>query len=356
MDSHTLPRAPQIGIPLSRPGGAILALCFAIVLAATTEAPAESQIVELEPGAYTYQHAQLMADAHARSFGERRPPAVRRTPVREEELTDLCQHLDSLQEQIRQTEQRLHELSQATRPAPQARREPVYGGDGEIAELNHRRNWLAEQANQQVVELRELREHLANRERQIASELLAIHEQMQDVERQLVDLDCRRQEHMERLAAAREQLRQIEARLRNLMAEVMGMQRHVAERMEENERQREAIRHAIERTRQEAEQVRRQLEEVRQVPERLPEPTPRRWPMYVPPAPCPAPIPVAPCPTQVVSVPSPDPALQTELRLLREEVTQLRQRLQEVPKRSELMCVQNPYAVGSARGYYWPCR
>lgn len=356
MDSHTSAHALPTGIFPSRASGAILALCLAIVLAATTEAPAESQIIELEPGAYTYQHAQLMADAHARSFGERRPPAVRRTTVREEELTDLCRHIESLQEQIRQTEQQLHELRQGTRPAPEARWEPVYEGDAEIAELTDRRDWLAERANQQATELRELREHLANRERQIASELLAIHEQMQDIQSELVGLDRRRQEHLERLMAVQNQLREIEARLRDLMAEVAGMSRGVAERMEENDRQREAIRHAIERTRQEAEQVRRQLEEVRRVPERLPEPTPRRWPMYVPPAPCPAPVPSAPCPTQVVSVPSPDPALQIELRLLREEVTQLRQRLQEVPTRSEVMCVQNPFAVGSARGYYWPCR
>ncbi|MDY0354688.1 MAG: hypothetical protein RBR19_02330 [Sedimentisphaerales bacterium] len=354
MDSHTSIHTQRSNARF-RLGCRTLVCCLSILLVAAANAPAESQIIELEPGAYTYQHAQLMADAHTRSFGERRPAAVRRPDVCEEELTDLCRHLDSLQEQIQQTEQRLHELSQVTQPGPEPVCVPAYGGDGEIAELNHRRERLAEQANRQAMELRELREHLANRHRQIAAELLAIHEQMQSIERELVDLDRRRQEHMERLAMTQEQLRQIEARLRNLMAEVMGMQRHVAERMEQNDREREAIRHAIERTREEAEQVRTQLEEARRVPEYLPEPMPRRWPMYVPPVPCPTPVPPAPCPTQVVCVPSPDPALQTELRLLREEVTQLRQQFQEAPKRPEVICL-NPYAVGSARGYYWPCR
>ena len=326
-------------------GCRMLAPCLAILLVAAATAPAESQIIELEPGAYTYQHAQLMADAHTRSFGQRKPPAPSRVALREEELTDLCRHIESLQIQLRRTEQRLHELSQATRPAPEARREPVYGGDGEIAELNHRRNWLAERANQQAMELRELREHLANRERQIASELLAIHEQMQDVERELVGLDRRRQEHLERLMVVQNQLREIEARLRDLMAEVSGMRRGVAERMEENDRQREAIRNAIERTRQEAEQVRNQLEEVRRAPASLPEPAIRHRRTWTPPRPMPAP-----------PQPSPDPALETELRLLREEVAQLRQQLQEPPKRVEIVFVENPHAVGSARGYYWPCR
>lgn len=344
MDSHASIHM-QRSTSRFRPGCRMLAACLVILLVVAANAPAESQIIELEPGAYTYQHAQLMADAHARSFGQRRPPAPSRMTLRDEELTDLCRHIESLQQQLRQTEQRLRELSQATQPAPEARREPVYGGDGEIAELNHRRNWLAERANQQTMELRELREHLASRERQIASELLAIHEQMQDIERELVGLDRRRQEHLERLMAVQNQLREIEARLRDLMAEVSGMRRGVAERMEENDRQREAIRHAIERTRQEAEQVRNQLEEIRRAPASLPEPPapPRRT--WVPPCPMPAP-----------PVPSPDPALQTELKLLREEVIQMRQQLHEAPKRVEVICIQNPYAVGSARGYYWPCQ
>jgi len=200
------------------------------------------------------------------------------------------------------------------------------------------------------MELRELREHVMNREREIASELRDIHEQLLSIERELVGLDRQRQEDLERLVAAQNRAAELQERLRRLMAEVDELQRHVADQIGANHRREEAIRIAIEQTRQEAQRIGNQLDEIG----RVPEPMPRRWPTYVPPIPCPAPVPPAPCPPQIVSVPCPDPALQTELKLLREEVTLLRDQLREAPKRVEVVHVANPYAVGSARYYCWP--
>jgi DNA repair exonuclease SbcCD ATPase subunit len=343
MESHASTHTSASGVALCGSGYKILATWLGVVLVAAAAAPAESEIADLEPGPLSYQHAQLMADAYAASFGERRPPAPSRVIVRNGEIDDLCRDLDVLQSRLRETEQKLDELNRAMGPGP--RREPLREGRDDVKELNHRRERLAERADRQTMELRELREHLADRERQIASELRGIYERMQDIERDLAGLDQQRQERLDRLMAAQNQLREIEARLRDLMAQVAQMQRHVAERMEGNHRQREAIHRAIERTRQEAERVRNQLEEVRRAPVIAPEPAIRLRRTWAPPRPVPAP------PT-----PSPDPALEIELRLLREEVSQLRQQLREAPKRMEVICIQNPHAVGSARGYYWPCR
>lgn len=342
MESHTTTAVQQSGNALPTLALKMLAFGLGIVLVATAAVPGESHIADLEPGPHSYQHAQLMADARARSFGERKPlPSC--AIVEDGELDDLYQDLDALQDRLRETERKLDDLNRTLGPQP--RREPAREVDDEIAELSHRREQLAAQADRQTMELRELREHLANRERQIASELREIHERMQGIERELLELDHRRREHLERLAEARDRLRQIEARLRDLMAEVTGMQRHVAERVEKNHRQRETIHSAIEQTRQKAERVRNQLEEVRRAPVSVRKPAmpPRRT--WSPPRS----VPVSP-------MPSSDPALETELRLLREEVTQLRQQLRDAPKRVEVLCVQNPHAVGSARGYYWPCR
>jgi hypothetical protein len=355
MESHASQSPRQHGLRF----GVLVTL---IVLVVAAGAPAESQIAELEPGPYSYQHAQLMADAQARSFGQRRPPCPAPSAMRAEELENLCRHLDSLQEQLRQTEQKLAELSMATAPAPQwtpempmppARQHDVDAG---IAELSQHREMLAERADQRTMELRELREHVMNREREIASELSDIHEQLLSIERELVGLDRQRQEDLERLMNAQNRAAELEERLRRLMAEVDELRRHVADRIGANHRREEAIRIEIEQTRQKAQRVRDQLEEIGRVPERAPTPMPGRWPMYVPPAPCPAPVPPAPCPTQVVSVPCPDPALQTELKLLREEVSLLREQLRQPPTRVEVLHVENPYAVGSARYYCWPCR
>lgn len=353
MESHASRSPRQHGLRFG-------VLVILIVLIVAAGAPAESQIAELEPGPYSYQHAQLMADAQARSFGQRRPPCPAPPAMRAEELENLCRHLDSLQEQLRQTEQKLAELSMATAPAPQWTPAPPvptcsYQVDSGIAELSQHREMLAEQADQRTMELRELREHVMNREREIASELRDIHEQLLSIERELLGLDRQRQEDLERLMAAQNRATELQERLRRLMAEVDELQWRVADQIGANHRREEAIRIAIEQTRQEAQRVGNQLEEIGRVPERFPAPMPRRWPMYIPPAPCPAPVPPAPCPPQVVSVPCPDPALQTELKLLREEVTLLRDQLREVPKRVEVVHVANPYAVGSARYYCQPC-
>jgi chromosome segregation ATPase len=355
MESHTATNRQQSSHVLFALGCSTVAAGLAIVFFAAAVAPAESQIAELEPGPYSYQHAQLMADAQA-AFGQRRPPAPAPT-LRDEELAELCRHLDSLQEQIRQTEEKLRELNLAREPVPaesptpekmpEAGVEPQrpYEGDAEIAEMNQQRERLAERANQQTMELRELRAHVINREREIASELRDIHEQMQNIERQLAGLDRRRQEHLERLVDAQNRAQELEERLRDLMAEVAAMRQNVAEQIGQNHRQEEAIHNAIEQTRQQAQQVRDQLEEVGRVSESVPEPMMRRRPAWEPPRPMPAP-----------PWPGPDPALQTELKLLREEVALLREQLREAPKRVEVVHVENPYAVGSARGYYWPCR
>ena len=348
MESHASQSPWQHGLRF----GVLVTL---IVLVVAAGAPAESQIAELEPGPYFYQHAQLMADAQARSFGQRRPPCPAPPPMRAEELESLCRHLDSLQEQLRQTEQKLAELNVPTALAPQWTPAPPvptcsYQVDAGIAELSQHREMLAERADQRTMELRELREHVMNREREIASELRDIHEQLLGIERELVGLDRQRREDLERLMAAQNRAAELQERLRRLMAEVDELRQHVGA----NHRREEAIRIEIEQTRQKAQRVRDQIEEIGRIPERVPKPMPRRWPMYVPPAPCPAPVPPAPCPTQVVSVPCPDPALQTELKLLREEVGLLREQLRQAPARVEVVHVVNPYAVGSARYDCWP--
>jgi len=351
MESHASRSSRQHGLRFG-------VLVILIVLVVAAGAPAESQIAELEPGPYSYQHAQLMADAQARSFGQRRPPCPAPPPMRSEELEDLCRHLDSLQEQLRQTEQKLAELSMTTAPAPHWTPGPPMAParphevDAGIAELSQRREMLAERADQRTMELRELREHVMNREREIASELRDIHEQLLSIEQELVGLDRQRQEDLERLMAAQNRAAELQERLRRLMAEVDELQRRVADQIGANHRREEAIRIAIEQTRQEAQRIGDQLEEIG----RVPEPMPRRWPTYVPPVPCPAPVPPAPCPTQVVSVPCPDPALKTELKLLREEVSLLREQLHQAPKRVEVVHMENPYAVGSARYYCQPRR
>lgn len=342
MESHTS----------NHPWGRTLVLALAIGLAVTAVGLAESQIAELEPGPYSYQHAQLMADLQATSFGQRTPPAESRMNMQDKEIEDLCRHLDSLQEQIRQTEQKLEDLNRAVEPWPQERPEPpmrpgpVGEIDLEVEELSHQRNRLAEQANQQTMEMRELRAHVINRQREILAELHEIHEQMLHIEEQLVGLDRRRQEHLERLLDAQNRLQELEARLRDLMAEVAGMQQHVALRIGDNDRQAETLHGAIEQTRQEAQQVRDQIEEVQRVPAEIPMPPMRPRRTFAPPR---RPMPARP-------TAAPDPALEVEIKLLREEVVQLREQLRDAPKRVEIVYVDNPYAVGSARGYHWPCR
>ncbi|HPC95073.1 MAG TPA: hypothetical protein PLU87_09035 [Sedimentisphaerales bacterium] len=337
MESHASRSPRQHGLGF----GVLVGL---IILVAAAGAPAESQIAELEPGPYSYQHAQLMADAYATSFGQRRPPYPAPAPMRAEEVESLCRHLDSLQEQLRQTEQKLAELNTATAPAPPetppmaiARPHDVEAG---IAELSQHREMLTQRANQRTMELRELREHVMNREREIASELRDIHEQLLNVEQELVGLDRQRQEDRERLMAAQNRAAELEERLRRLMAETDELRRQVTDQIEANHRREAAIRTEIEQTRQRAQQVRDQIEEIGRVPESMP----GRWPMYAPPAP------------PAVPVPSPDPALQTELKLLREEVALLREQLRQAPARAEVVHVVNPYAVGSARYYSRPCR
>lgn len=330
-----------------------LVLALAIGLVVTTTGLAESQLAELEPGPYSYQHAQLMADLQATSFGQRTPPAENRMNRQDAEIEDLCRHLDSLQEQIRQTEQRLHDLSEAVGPPermaePPMRPRPVGEVGATVDELNDQRNRLAEQANQQTAELRELRTHVMNRQREILAELHEIHEQMLHIEEQLVGLDRRRQEHLERLLEAQNRLQELEARLHDLMAEVNGMQNHVAERIGENDRQAETIHGAIEQTRQEAQHVRDQIEEIQRAPVEIPAPPMRPRQTFAPPR--------RPMPAPPAAVP--DPALQVEIKRLRDEVVQLRQQLCETPRRVEIVYVDNPYGVGSARGYHWPssCR
>ncbi len=363
-------RRPSLGL-------LTLPLALAIILAMATAGPAETQPVEMEPGPFSYQHAQLMADVQAnRSFGERRAPVETRVTVRDDELTDLCTHLDSLEQQIRRTEQRLDSLSSQTGPWPQETTEVVVrtepGADVqvevEVGELTRHRQQLVDRADRQTTELRDLRNHLANREREIITELEEIHEQMRNIENQLVNLDRRRQEHLERLVDARNQIRELNARLRELMNEVSRVRRNVDERIGQNRRQEEVIHNAIDRTRGEAQRIRTELEDLRRTEISISEPgwrTERTEVSVSEPA----------WRTERTEVRVEEPVRRTErtritrrtttvpsetnvdveIQLLRDELVQLRQQLAE-PRRVEVVYVENPYAVGTARGYYLPCR
>ncbi len=341
------------------------ALAMVIILAAATTGPAETQPAEMEPGPFSYQHAQLMADVQAnRSFGERRAPVETRVTIRDDELTDLCTHLDSLEQQIRRTERRLDDLSRQTGPWPQETTEVVVrtepGRDVqvevEVDELSRHRQQLVDRADRQTTELRDLRNHLANREREIIAELEQIHEQMRNIENQLVNLDHRRQEHLERLVDARNQIRELNARLRELMNEVSRVRQNVDERIGQNRRQEEVIHNAIDRTRGEAQRIRSELEELRHAETQVSEPgwrTERTEARVSGPARRTERTRIT---RRTTTVPA-ERNVEVEIQLLRDELVQLREQLAE-PRRVEVVYVENPYAVGTARGYYmqWPCR